>query len=94
MQKLGVPGKRFASCPNLNTLRDEMHTLADIKTAIEGLDTKDRAILTAELFAYESQPDVAVLEAALQRGLDDVAAGRVHSVEKVRAMIPRWATGS
>jgi predicted transcriptional regulator len=71
-----------------------MSTLAEIKSAIEHLNSRDRAILTAELFAIESEPDREELEAALQRGLDDVAAGRVRSAEEVRAMIPRWTTGS
>jgi predicted transcriptional regulator len=71
-----------------------MSTLTEIKSAIEHLNARDRAILTAELFAIESEPGREELEAALQRGLDDVAAGRVRSAEEVRAMIPRWTTGS
>ncbi len=71
-----------------------MSTLAEIKKAIADLDSRDRALLTAELFAVESEPAAMELEAALQSGLDDVAAGRTRSAEEVRAMIPRWITKS
>jgi predicted transcriptional regulator len=71
-----------------------MSTLTEIKTAIAHLDPHDRAILTAELFAMESEPDSAELQAALQRGLDDVAAGRVRPIEEVRGMIPQWISKS
>ena len=46
-----------------------MSTLREIKTAIEHLDPRDKAILTAELFALEPEPDAAELVAALERGL-------------------------
>ena len=71
-----------------------MSTLTEIKSAIAHLDPHDRAILTAELFAMESEPDSDELKKALRRGLDDVSAGRVHSVEDVRAMIPQWISRS
>ncbi len=71
-----------------------MSTLHEIKTAIAHLDPRDKAILTAELFAMEDQPDDRELEAALESGLRDVAEGRVQAIEEVRAMIPRWASKS
>ena len=36
------------------------------------------------------QPDAAELAAALDRGLADVAAGRVQPIENVKSMIPQW----
>ncbi len=71
-----------------------MSTLHEIKTAIAQLDPREKAILTAELFAMEAGPDEKELEAALDRGLQDVAAGRVRPIEDVRDMIPRWASKS
>ena len=71
-----------------------MSTLHEIKTAIAHLDPRDKAILTAELFAMEDEPDERELEAALESGLRDVAEGRVQPIEEVRAMIPRWASRS
>jgi predicted transcriptional regulator len=71
-----------------------MSTLHEIKTAIAHLDPRERAILTAELFAMESEPDESDLEAALERGLQDVEAGRVRPLEEVRGMIPRWVSKS
>ena len=53
-----------------------------------------RPLLTAELFAMNAEPHDAALEAALERGLKDVEAGRVHPVEEVKAMIPRWTSKS
>ncbi len=55
-----------------------MSTLEEIKAAIEHLNPRDKALLTAELFAMEPEPDAAELEAALKRGLEDVDAGRVR----------------
>jgi predicted transcriptional regulator len=71
-----------------------MSTLQEIRTAIAHLDPREKAILTAELFAMEAEPDEKELEAALSRGLQDVAAGRVRSIEEVRDMIPRWVSKS
>jgi len=71
-----------------------MSTLQEIKSAIENLNPHDRALLTAELFAMNSEPDSAALEAALDRGLKDVEAGRVRPIEQVKAMIPRWTSKS
>jgi predicted transcriptional regulator len=68
----------------------EMSTLQEIKSAIANLSPHDKALLTAELFAMNAEPDNAALEAALERGLKDVEAGRVRSVDEVKAMIPRW----
>ena len=72
----------------------EMSTLQEIKSAIANLSPHDKAILTAELFTMNAEPDDAALEAVLERGLKDVEAGRVHSVEEVKAMIPRWTSKS
>jgi predicted transcriptional regulator len=41
-----------------------------------------------------AEPDNAALEAALERGLKDVEAGRVRPVKEVKAMIPRWTSKS
>jgi len=71
-----------------------MSTLQEIKAAIAHLDPREKAILTAELFAMESEPDEMELEAALGRGLGDVEAGRVRPIEDVRDMIPRWVSKS
>ncbi len=69
-------------------------TLQEIKSAIARLNTHDKALLTAELFAMNSEPDAAELEAALERGLKDVEAGRVRPIEEVKPMIPRWTSKS
>jgi len=71
-----------------------MSTLQEIKSAIENLNPHDRALLTAELFAMNAEPDSAALEAALDRGSKDVEAGRVRPIEQVKAMIPRWTSKS
>ncbi len=67
-----------------------MSTLQEIKSAIANLSAHDKALLTAELFAMNAEPD----DAALERGLKDVEAGRVRPVEEVKAMIPRWTSKS
>ena len=71
-----------------------MSTLQEIKTAIAHLTAHDQALLAAELFAMEMQPDEKALESALERGLKDVEAGRVRPIEEVKAMIPKWASKS
>ena len=71
-----------------------MSTIQEIKTAIAQLDPQERALLTAELFAMNAEPEAAALEKALQRGLNDVAAGRVRPVEDVKAMLPQWVSKS
>jgi predicted transcriptional regulator len=75
-------------------LEREMSTLQEIKSAIANLSAHDKALLTAELFAMNTEPDNAALEDALDRGLKDVEAGRVRPVEEVKAMIPRWTSKS
>jgi hypothetical protein len=75
-------------------LPTDMSTLQEIKTAIAQLPAREKAILTAELFLLEPEPDAAELEAALNRGLRDVAAGRVRPIEELRAMLPGWTTKS
>lgn len=71
-----------------------MSTLQEIKTAIAQLTPEEKAMLAAELFASDSEPDPTDLEAALERGLRDVEAGRVRPLEDVLAMIPKWAAKS
>jgi predicted transcriptional regulator len=71
-----------------------MSTLQEIKSAIENLSLHDKALLTAELFAINAEPDSAALEAALERALKDVEAGRVCPIEEVKAMIPGWTSKS
>ena len=71
-----------------------MSTLEEIRIAIKRLPARDQALLTAELFAISNEPDSATLEAALQRGLDDLAAGRVHEIDDVKKMIPGWTSKS
>ena len=70
-----------------------MTSLLEIKSAISHLNPRDRAVLTAELFALE-EPDAVKLESALERGLQDVATGRVHPIEDVKKMIPQWISKS
>jgi len=67
-----------------------MSTLQEIKTAIAHLQPRERALLTAELLAAEPEPDMRELEAALERGLADVAAGRVRQISDVPALIRGW----
>jgi len=69
-------------------------TLQEIKSAITHLNARDKTLLAAELFAMNVEPDETQLEAALQRGLKDVAAGCVRPIEEVKAMIPRWTAKS
>jgi predicted transcriptional regulator len=71
-----------------------MSTLQEIKTAIAHLNSHDRAVLTAELFAMDAEPDATELEASLERGLRDVEAGRVRPIEDVKGLIPQWISKS
>ena len=71
-----------------------MSTLLEIKAAIASLPPVDKAILTAELFAMDPEPDTALIEPALERGLRDVEAGRVRPVEDVRSLLPGWISKS
>jgi hypothetical protein len=71
-----------------------MSTLQEIKAAIAHLNAHDKALLVAELFAMNAEPDEAALEAALERGLKDVEAVRVRPVEELKSMIPRWISKS
>lgn len=67
-----------------------MSTLEEIRTAIAHLQPRERALLTAELLAAEPEPDPKELEAALRRGMEDVAAGRVRPISEVPALIREW----
>jgi predicted transcriptional regulator len=71
-----------------------MSTIQEIKTAIAKLNSHDKVLLAAELFAMNDAVDDAELDAALQRGLKDIEAGRIRSVEEVKTMIPRWTSKS
>lgn len=76
------------------SLADRMSPLQEIKSAIAHLNAHDKALLAVELFAMNAEPDDAALEAALERGLLDVEAGRVRPLEEVKAMIPGWTSKS
>ena len=69
-------------------------SIAEIRNAIGALDAREKALLKAELFATDAEPDATELEDALQRGLRDVAADRVHDIDDVKKMIPKWTTKS
>ena len=56
-------------------------SLQEIRTEIAKLNPRDKALLAAELFATNDDIDDVELEAALQRGLDDVKAGRVRPLK-------------
>jgi predicted transcriptional regulator len=71
-----------------------MSTTAEIKRAIEHLKPEDRVALMGWLQAEELEPDPAELERALAAGLHDADAGRVQSVDEVRALIPGWISKS
>lgn len=67
-------------------------SIQEIRTAIGQLDTKEKAVLIAELFAMNAEPPDVEVAAALERGLADVEAGRVRPIEDVKAMIPQWTS--
>lgn len=69
-------------------------SIGEIRNAIGALPAREKALLTAELFAFTDEPEATQLEAALQRGLADVEADRVHEVEDVQKMIQRWISKS
>ena len=71
-----------------------MSSLQEIKTAIGHLNDRDKALLAAELFAMNAEPDEKELNRSLERGLADVEAGRVRPIEDVKDMIPRWTSKS
>lgn len=75
---------------NSDQRKFKMSTLQEIKTAIAHLQPRERALLTAELLATEPEPDAQALEAALNRGMADVAAGRVRLISEVPALIREW----
>jgi predicted transcriptional regulator len=69
-------------------------TLQEIKSAIGNLSARDKALLAAELFALNTEPDKREVERSLVRGLADVEAGRVRPIEEIKSMIPRWTSKS
>ena len=70
-----------------------MTTLLEIKEAISHLPARDRAILTAELFAQE-EPVAFELESALDRGLNDVREGRVSPLQDLKGSVASWISKS
>ena len=73
-----------------------MSTVAEIKEAISKLSPEDQSLLAAEILAtiplpHESDPEFL---ASLDEAEEDIKAGRVYSVEEVRAMIPKWISES
>lgn len=73
-----------------------MSTVTEIREAISKLNEQDRYLLMAQLFATMPEPDEndPELLAALDEGLADEKAGRVYSIDEVRAMIPQWISKS
>lgn len=71
-----------------------MSTLQEIKAAIARLEPREKELLAAELFAMTPEPEETEIEAALERGLADVKAGRVRPIEEVWDMIPKWVSKS
>jgi predicted transcriptional regulator len=69
-------------------------TLQEIKTAIAHLKPSDQALLAAELFARDGEPDDAQLKEAIEAGWADVEAGRVRPLEGVKALLPQWISKS
>ncbi len=71
-----------------------MSTLQEIRSAIVSLNANEKALLAAELFAMNAEPDELELKNALDRGLADVKAGRIRPIEDVKSMIPQWSSKS
>ena len=71
-----------------------MRTLQEIKLAIANLGPREKALLTAELFAEGPVPNTMELESALDRGLRDVQEGRVRPLEEAKDQLKRWASKS
>jgi hypothetical protein len=68
----------------------------EIRAAIEKLNAEDRALLLEELHITQIGPpenDPVVL-AAIDEGIADCRAGRVHSLEEVQEMMKPWISGS
>lgn len=73
-----------------------MSTVTEIREAIDRLNAQDRHLLMVQLFATMPEPDEndPELLAALDEGLADAEAGRVYTIDEVRAMIPQWISKS
>ena len=71
-----------------------MSTIQEIRSAINRLNAQDRALLAAELFALNTEPDAEQLDESLARGLADVEEGRILPIEDVRGMISEWTSKS
>ena len=93
-QRSETTGLSIGTAKAMIKAEDRMSTLQEIKTAIAHLNAHDKALLAAELFATSADADEAALEVALERGLKDVEAGRVRSVEEVKSTSPRWISKS
>jgi hypothetical protein len=73
-----------------------MSTVAEIRAAIEQLSPEDQTLLLEELWMAVHGPpddDPAVL-AAIDRGIADARAGRVHTLEEVQEMMKQWISES
>ncbi len=73
-----------------------MSTVTEIREAISKLKAEERELLLDELLearleAHENTPE---FRAAIEEGLADIEAGRVHSIEEVRAMSYKWISKS
>ncbi len=77
------------ACAESAKFYTDVSTLQEIKSAIARLNTHDKALIAAELFAMNAEPDAVELEAALERGLKDVEAGRVRPIEERPRFVPR-----
>jgi hypothetical protein len=67
-----------------------MKSLQEIKAAIATLGAREKAILAAELFADAPVPSDAELRAALEKGMQDVEAGRVQPLGQAKDQLKRW----
>jgi hypothetical protein len=70
-----------------------MTTLLEIKEAISHLPPRDRALLSAELFAQED-PDAVELEASLEKGMSDVREGKVRPLQELKGSFASWIAES
>jgi hypothetical protein len=70
--------------------------VTEIRAAIEQLSPEEKALLIEELYVEHIGPpddDPAVL-AAIDRGIADARAGRVHTLEEVQEMMKQWISES
>ena len=70
-----------------------MDSFAEIKKAIAGLSVREKALLSAELFA-SAEPDSSELQEALEKGMKDLQDGRTRPAEAVEGLIDQWIAKS